>query len=156
MKTPKVVLLSFFYSSSRDEPSSSKDHLSTEIEVPSGRESRENKKRQADRESNHKRAKRCKHSEKSDAPLVKSGGTTEAGSSGSGSTGGGHKEVSRERLWVAPYLRVRIVDTSFKRGKYYNNKVRLSFPALQVRLSFPALLRHSQLLGISVFSCVLA
>ena len=135
MKTPKVVLLLFFYSNSGDEPSSSQDHLPTEIEVPSSRESRVNKKRQADRESNHKRAKRSKHSEKSEEPLVKSSGTTEAGS-GSGGTGrgggggGGQKEVSRERLWVAPNLRVRIVDTSFKRGKYYNNKVRLGFPVL--------------------------
>ena len=92
-------------------------------------ESSESRKRWTDKQSNHKKAKRSKHSEKSEAELVKSssGGhsTTEAGSSGSRSIGG---EVSRERLWVAPNLRVRIVDTSFKRGKYYNNKVRLWFP----------------------------
>jgi G patch domain/KOW motif-containing protein len=34
-----------------------------------------------------------------------------------------HKRSSRERLWVAPSLRVRIIDTKFKGGKYYNSKV---------------------------------
>ena len=32
--------------------------------------------------------------------------------------------VSKEKLWVAPNLRVRIVDRAFKKGKYYNSKVR--------------------------------
>ena len=34
---------------------------------------------------------------------------------------------SRERLWVAPKLRVKIVDTKFMGGRYYNSKVRHSW-----------------------------
>ena len=33
----------------------------------------------------------------------------------------------RKRLWVAPNLRVRIVDTAFRGGKFYNSKVRTYF-----------------------------
>ena len=29
-----------------------------------------------------------------------------------------------DKLWVAPSLRVRIIDTKFKKGKFYNSKVR--------------------------------
>ena len=31
-----------------------------------------------------------------------------------------------KRLWVAPNLRVRVVDTAFRGGKFYNSKVRKS------------------------------
>lgn len=45
-------------------------------------------------------------------------------SSSSHSEDASHHDLARERLWVAPNLRVRIVDRKFKKGKYYNTKVR--------------------------------
>ena len=32
--------------------------------------------------------------------------------------------LSKEKLWLAPSLRVRIVDRAYKKGLYYNSKVR--------------------------------
>lgn len=126
----KLGTLRLPYSGSKEEPFSSKSQpltSSDDREVQRSGESSENKKRRADPDFNHKKPKRSKHSDRSETQSAKFSGshsTTETGSSSSGSRGGGQGEVSRERLWVAPNLRVRIVDTSFKRGKYYNNKVR--------------------------------
>ena len=74
----------------------------------------------------HKRAKRSKQSNRTESGRPSSGHLT------SETSGGGHsttetsekRESSREKVWVAPNLRVRIVDTAFKRGRYYNSKVR--------------------------------
>ena len=38
----------------------------------------------------------------------------------------GISHSSQEKTWLAPYLRVRIVDTKFKKGLFYNTKVRLA------------------------------
>ena len=85
----------------------------------------------------NKSAKRRRHdrenhsSRESDSQLSKS--------SSSHSEDASHHDRVIERLWVAPNLRVRIVDRKFKKGKYYNTKVRyllyiflhLWFPILQ-------------------------
>ena len=92
---------------------------STDRETRSGGESKERRKRQADSDSHHKRAKRSKHSDRTELTEARSGSNSAIGSSSSSG-----RESTREILWVAPNLRVRIIDTSFKRGKYYNNKVR--------------------------------
>ena len=36
----------------------------------------------------------------------------------------GSSHISKEKLWVSPNLRVRIVDRAYKKGQYYNTKVR--------------------------------
>ena len=50
-------------------------------------------------------------------------------SKGAAETASRHDEDSSlcKRLWVAPNLRVRIVDTAFRGGKFYNSKVRTYF-----------------------------
>ena len=78
---------------------------------------REIKKRGADShpDTKHKKAKRSKHSSHDHSGELHSSKSSEKG---------GHGESLRERLWVAPCLRVRIVDTKFRGGRYYNNKVK--------------------------------
>ena len=103
-----------------DEPHSSKSLVQT---ISDGREEASNRgSREKKRHAEHtddKSAKRRKHKDthtsKSDSHSKKS--------SSSQSDGSGHRDRSRERVWVAPNLRVRIIDTKFKGGKYYNSKV---------------------------------
>lgn len=102
-----------------DEPCSSKTllHKSTEDRATSSRESR---KRLPDpsEDMSYERSKRSKHrdSAQGSSHSRKKDSTLSAEESS-------QREISRERLWVAPNLKVRMVDTKFKGGKYYNNKV---------------------------------
>ena len=78
--------------------------------------------------SERKRKPKKHHTDPSDSAAsvskkkkIDSRGTAEASSR--------HDDDSslRKRLWVAPNLRVRIVDTAFRGGKFYNTKVRTYF-----------------------------
>ena len=125
-----MIICSYSVSSSK-EPSSSKSNQKTrpeerEEEERSG-EKREKMKSSAESDSHHshhhKRAKRSKHSNRTESGRPSSGHLTSETSRGDHSTTE-TSESSREKVWVAPNLRVRIVDTAFKRGRYYNSKVR--------------------------------
>lgn len=98
-------------------PSTSRAHDSIQsserISSPSSRETSERKR--------NEKKRRAELSE-SEVASVKKRKRDESDSVKPSSSG--NSSSSRKRLWVAPNLRVRIVDTEFRRGKFYNNKVR--------------------------------
>lgn len=115
-------------------PSSSSSHQSYSDEAQSSktlvqvssddRESlnRASRERKRHVEHTNKSAKRRKHDR--DAQSSKESDSHLSKSSSSHSEDNSYHGRGRERLWVAPNLRVRIVDRKFKRGTHYNTKVR--------------------------------
>lgn len=113
-------------SSSSTQWSHSDEGHSSKTLVPTSSDDRESlyrgsRDRKRHTEHTNKSAKRRRHdgdnysSRESDSHLSKSSSRHSEDTS--------HHDLARERLWVAPNLRVRIVDRKFKKGKYYNTKV---------------------------------
>ena len=95
-------------------PSTSRAHKSIQsISSPSSGETSESKRKEKKR-----------HAELSDSEVVSAKKRKRDESDSVKRSSSGDSSSSRKRLWVAPNLRVRIIDTEFRRGKFYNSKVR--------------------------------
>ena len=112
-----------------DQPCSSKSllHSNADFREASDRERSERRKKRkyahSPTDTNYERTKRNKHGREAQSEPH----STKSSSTHSTEGSSHHKKSLGERLWVAPHLRVRIVDTKFKGGKYYNSKVRQLF-----------------------------